>query len=77
MLTYTITEVERQDLMEALEWAMYAINRAIADEYEYVEDRGLDVGSGVSADVLEHLNAEKSTTGYLWDAINRLQPANN
>jgi hypothetical protein len=29
---------------------------------------------GAAADVIENLTAEKSAIGYLWDALNQMEP---
>jgi hypothetical protein len=58
--TYTITESQRRDLMQMLEWAEWALN-------EHTRE-----AKGKPWE--ESLRAEQSACGYLWDMLNLMCP---
>lgn len=61
MFYYEITESQRADLLHMLEWAEWAINEHLSREE--------------GKPWAEHLSAEKSACGYLWDTLNQMQPS--
>lgn len=64
MLKYEITAFQRSEIMDAMEWAMWAIREHIERE-----QRSL-VGD---AEVVATLMDEANRFGHLWDAINSLK----
>lgn len=75
MLKYEITEFQRREIMQALEWAEWALEVSMQTARdESAESMRLYGKPGAAADVLENLAAEKSAVGHLWDTLNALVP---
>lgn len=64
MLIYEITETERQQIMQALEWAMWGIKENLAADYLTPETR-------------QSIEDEKQDLVRLWDRINQMQPTDS
>jgi hypothetical protein len=65
MFYYEIDEYQRRDILQALEWAEWALNvsmQAAKDE-------------GAEPHVIDNLATEKADCGRLWDALNQMQPS--
>lgn len=60
MLIYEINAMEREEIMEALEWAMFGIHNAISDE----ENPGVTIS----------LRDEHEKVSRLWDRLNQRHP---
>lgn len=65
MFIYEITETERQQIMQALEWAEWAFEVAM----QTAKDEGAE------AHVVDNIATEKADCGRLWDRINQMQPS--
>lgn len=63
-ITYEITENDRRQIMEALEWAAWALGVSMQTAK----------GEGAEAHVIDNLAAEKSACGHLWDVLNQMKP---
>lgn len=64
MLIYEITEHERRQMMQALEWAEWALEVSM----QTAKDEGAE------PHVIDNLAVEKADCGHLWDRINQMQP---
>ena len=78
MFYYEIDEYQRRDILQALEWAEWALGAAMQTAKDEAEENLRQFGKpGAAADVIENLVAEKSACGYLWDRINQMQPTDS
>lgn len=67
MFIYEITETERQQIMQALEWAEWAFEVAM----QTAKDEGAE------AHVVDNIATEKADCGRLWDRINQIRPTDS
>jgi hypothetical protein len=75
MLNYMITEDQRREILHSLEWAEWALEVSMQTARDEAEENMRQFGKpGAAADVIENLTAEKSAIGYLWDALNQMEP---
>ena len=65
MLIYEITETERQQIMQALEWAEWALEVSMQTAKDEVAE----------PHVIDNLAVEKADCGRLWDHINMMLPS--
>ena len=64
MFYYEIDEYQRREIMQALEWAEWALSVSM--------QTAKDEGRG---DVVDNLAVEKADCGRLWDALNQMPPS--
>lgn len=64
MFIYEITENERQQIMSAMEWAMWAIKENLAADY-------------LTPETHQSISDEKQDLIRLWDRINKMQPTDS
>jgi len=65
MFYYEIDEYQRAEIMQALEWAEWALSVSM----QTAKDEGAE------PHVIDGLAAEKADCGRLWDALNQMQPS--
>lgn len=64
MFYYEIDEYQRREIMQALEWAEWALGVSMQTAKD--ED--------AEAHVIDNLATEKADCGRLWDALNQMPP---
>lgn len=67
MFIYEITETERQQIMQALEWAEWALEVSMQTAKD--ED--------AEPHVIDNLAVEKADCGRLWDLLNQRFPTDS
>ena len=65
MFYYEIDEYQRDEIMQALEWAEWALSVSM----QTAKDEGAE------PHVIDGLATEKADCGRLWDALNQMQPS--
>ncbi len=65
MFYYEIDEYQRRDILQALEWAEWALSVSM----QTAKDEGAE------PHVIDGLATEKADCGRLWDALNQMQPS--
>ena len=65
MFYYEIDEYRRGEIMQALEWAEWALSVSM----QTAKDEGAE------PHVIDGLATEKADCGRLWDALNQMQPS--